>query len=89
MKNDKSKNIATHIGYDVVAFGMPHIPVSVAIDGTPIGGYKQNPSLEILSKDGQDEGAYFPAQSIHINGADAIRQLRDFCDEILNDKPVE
>jgi hypothetical protein len=87
MKNSKSKNIATHIGYDVVAFGQPWEDAET-VSGEKIG-YKRNPSLEILSKDGQDEGAYFPAQSIHINGADAIRQLRDFCDEILNEKPVE
>lgn len=90
MKNLKSKQIATHIGHSIVAFGLPAIPVSVATDGTPIGGLRHTPRIEIMSSDGCDEGAYYPSKNIGVYGVDAIRQLRDFCDEILNEtKPEE
>lgn len=79
MTNPKTNQIAAHIGHDVVAFGMP----AVTIENSNI---TRVPSFTIMSADGCDEGAYFPAQSIQIYGEDAVRQLRDFCDEILEPK---
>lgn len=74
MKNTKSNQIATHIGNDICAFGSPK-----AEDLNT----RRNPNFTILQNDGVDDGAYYPAQSINIYGEDAVRQLRDFCDEIL------
>ena len=43
-------------------------------------------TFDDFSEDGADEGAYFPAQCIKVNGADSIRSLRDFCTELLNER---
>lgn len=74
MKNTKSNQIATHIGNDICAFG--------AQSGLS-EPHRRPPHFSIVQNDGVDDGAYYPAQSILIYGEDAVRQLRDFCDEIL------
>jgi hypothetical protein len=83
MTNKKTNQIATHIGYDVVVVGRPASPI--VSDGKPTS-FKNIPGLTLMSQDGADEGAYFPAQCIAINGEDSVRQLRDFCDAILEPK---
>jgi hypothetical protein len=86
MINSKTNQIATHIGHDVVAVALPAIAVSRDTSGNPFGGLRHSPRITLLSADGCDEGAYFPAQSIMINGVESIKQLRDFCNAVLEPK---
>lgn len=79
MTNPKTNQIATHIGYDVVAFGMP----AIKIDNCSL---RHSPAIKLMSADGEDNGAYIPAQCIVISGEDAVKQLRNFCDALLEPK---
>lgn len=81
MKNKQTNQIATHIGHDVVAFGQPASLISEEVK------LKHTARIKIMSADGCDDGAYFPAQCVDVYGEDSIKQLRDFCNEILEPKP--
>ena len=67
--------IAKHIKHDIVAYG--------AIAGTERHTIAH---LNILTSSGVDDGAFYPAQHISVFGEDAVKNLRDFCNELLNEK---
>ena len=69
---------AKHIGYNVIAKGSTY--------RDPQSGKVVTASVTLLSESGVDEGAFFPAQDILVNGAEHVRNLRDFCDELLKDQ---
>ena len=83
MKNTKTNQIATHIGHNVSAIGKPITPTM------------RSASLVLLESSAVEEDCGFvPAASIVVHGEDSVRQLRDFCDEVLGGKdrpapPVE
>lgn len=69
--------IAKHIGYNVVAYGIPTKEIK-----------EQNyirPTMEILCTSATDENVFSPAQSITVTSADSVRALRDFCNELLGE----
>lgn len=40
-------------------------------------------SVRLFSESGCDEGAYYPAQDVHVYGVEQVKTLRDFCDKVL------
>jgi hypothetical protein len=70
--NEQTKRIAKMIGSRLVAHGI----VSV---------HMTNPRLIIHNPSGVDDGAYYPASDISVCGEQAIRDLRDFCNELLGE----
>ena len=68
---------AAHIGFDVIAKAATR----------RIEGKAANCSLVLVSEDGADEGAYFPAQCVKIHGLAGVKKLRELCDQALQDIP--
>lgn len=62
---------AKHIGHDVVAMGYTA---------------EKHCTMDLLCTSDADEGAFLPSQHIHINGNEAIKALRDYCEELLGEK---
>lgn len=56
--------------------------------GWNVVAYGNKRQIEIMQSSTSDEGAAFPAQSITINHEGSIRLLRDFCNEILEEKAI-
>lgn len=61
-----------HICFNIVAMGQN------VDDGIPM--------CEIMQSRMEDNGAYFPAQSIEILGKDGLKNLRDYINALLNEK---
>ena len=75
MKNTKTSQIATHIGWNISAVGKPLTPTM------------HSPELTLLSAGAVElDCGVVPAASIVVQGENSILQLRDFCDEILGEK---
>jgi hypothetical protein len=47
------------------------------------GQYYGQPTLELATMSGTDDGAYLPAESVSITGVEQIKILRDACDEAI------
>ena len=58
-------------------------PIGVCIVAKAYCANGSQASIRLFSESGCDEGAYFPAQDIHVYGIEQIKSLKEFCEETI------
>jgi hypothetical protein len=58
-------------------------PIGVAVIGKGDAWSTESCAIRVVSESGVDEGAFYPAQDVHIYGKLQVQALRDLCNETL------
>lgn len=54
--------------------------------GFNVLAYGSHSSMEIVQTSAVDDGAFIPASDVQIHSTQNIKNLRDFCDELLKEE---